>query len=492
MTGMSAMTIAPKTIAPKTIAPMTAAHTTTELVHLSASEAGQLLRARKLSPVELTDAFLARIDRVDGKIKSYLLVDAAGARAKAKSAEAEIMAGRWRGPLHGIPYGVKDTFYTKGLRTCANSRVFLDVVPDYDAAIIEKLDAAGAILLGKLNTWEYGTGLGLVYHDAAFAHSSNPWKDDYFTGGSSTGSGAAVAAGTAMFALGADTGGSIRAPAAGCGIQGLKPTYGRISRHGILPNCWSLDVAGPMTWTIEDCAHVLQTIAGFDPRDPGCADVPVPSYLDRLADGVAGLTIGIVRGIGHSVDIDPANAAGIEDVAAVLVDAGARLVELSLPGPPLIYRQVTTLISGSERASAHERDFIEHGDKMGRELRDAVMAGLAARSVDYLAAQRRRRELAAAIDAVVAGVDAVLLPGMLHTAPPASDPERVKAFMSDAMTTAFNISGHPALAMRTGFDHDGLPTNAQIVGRSFDEATVLRVAHTYERARKWHERRPAL
>jgi aspartyl-tRNA(Asn)/glutamyl-tRNA(Gln) amidotransferase subunit A len=465
---------------------------TTELVHLSATEAGQLLRARKLSPVELTDAFLARIERVDDRIKSYLLVDAAGAKAKAKAAETEIMAGRWRGPLHGIPYGVKDTFYTKGLRACANSRVLLDVVPDYDATVVEKLDAVGAILLGKLNTWEYGTGLGLVYHDAAFAHSTNPWKHGYFTGGSSTGSGAAVAAGTAMFALGADTGGSIRAPAAGCGIQGFKPTYGRVSRHGILPNCWSLDVAGPMTWSIEDSAHVLQAIAGFDDRDPGCADVPVPSYLDRLADGVAGLTIGIVRDIGHPVGIDAANAAGLEDVASVLKDAGARLVEVALPGPPLIFRQVTTLISGSERASAHERDFIEHGDKMGRELRDSIMAGLAARSVDYLAAQRRRRELAAAVDAVVTGVDAVLLPGTLHTAPPASDADKVKAFMSDAMTTAFNISGHPALVLRTGFDHDGLPTNAQIVGRYFDEATVLRVAHAYEHAREWHKRRPVL
>jgi aspartyl-tRNA(Asn)/glutamyl-tRNA(Gln) amidotransferase subunit A len=176
-----------------------------------------------------------------------------------------------------------------------------------------------------------------------------------------------------MFALGADTGGPIRAPAAGCGIQGFKPTYGRVSRHGILPNCWSLDVAGPMTWTIADSAHVLQAIAGFDARDPGSADVPVPSYLDRLADGVVGLTIGIVRDIGHPVGIDAANAAGIDDVASVLKDAGARLVDVTLPGPPLIYRQVTTLISGSERASAHERDFIAR-DKMGRELRDSLMA----------------------------------------------------------------------------------------------------------------------
>src|SRR6516225_5437607 len=465
---------------------------TTELVHLSAAAAGALLRARKISPVELIDAFLSHIERVDAKIKSYLLVDAERARIRAKAAEAEIVAGRWRGPLHGVPYGAKDTFHTKGLRTCANSRLLMQQVPDHDAAIIEKLDAAGAILLGKLNTWEYGTGLGLVYHDAAFAHSTNPWRENYFTGGSSTGSGAAVAAGTAMFALGADTGGSIRAPAAGCGIAGLKPTYGRVSRHGILPNCWSLDVAGPMTWTVEDCALVLQAIAGYDPRDPACADVPVPDYLRALGDGVRGLTIGIARDIGHCVPIDAANLAGIEDVASVLAAAGAHLVPLALPGSPSVYRAATTLISGCERASAHERDFIEHGDKMGRELRESIMAGLAARAVDYLAAQRRRGELAAAVDAVVAGVDAVLLPCTLHTAPPASDADKVKAFMSDSMTTIFNISGHPALSIRTGFDTNGLPTGAQIAGRYFDEATVLRVGHAYERARRWHERRPAV
>jgi len=463
-----------------------------ELVHLSVAEAGRMLRSRQLSPVELVDAFLQQIERVDGRIKSYLLVDADAARAKAKAAEAEIAAGRWRGPLHGIPYGVKDTFFTRGLRTCANSRVLLDLVPDHDAAIVERLDAAGAILLGKLNTWEYGTGLGLVYHDAAFAHSTNPWKDNYFTGGSSTGSGAAVAAGTAMFALGADTGGSIRAPAAGCGVQGMKPTYGRISRHGILPNCWSLDVPGPLTWTIEDCALILGAISGYDRRDPGCVDVPVPDYLVHLDEGVRGLTIGIVRDLGEPPPIDSANVAGIEDVASVLAQAGARLVEVSLPAPPSAYRQVTTLISGSERASLHERDFIENGAKMGRELRDSIMTGFAMRAVDYLAAQRRRRELAVATDALVASFDALLLPCNLHTAPTAADPDKVKAFMADSVTAPFNISGHPALAIRTGFDEEGLPTNAQIVGRYFDEATMLRVAHTYERVRNWHERRPCL
>jgi aspartyl-tRNA(Asn)/glutamyl-tRNA(Gln) amidotransferase subunit A len=463
-----------------------------ELVDLSATEAGRLLRTRELSPVELVEAFLARIERVDPRINSYLLVDAGGARAKAKAAEAEIMAGRWRGPLHGIPYGVKDTYFTAGLRTCANSRVLIDFVPAFDAAAVEKLDAAGAILLGKLNTWEYGTGHGLVYHDAAFAHATNPWKDNYFTGGSSTGSGAAVAAGTAMFALGADTGGSIRAPAAACGVQGLKPTYGRVSRHGILPNCWSLDVAGPLAWSIEDCAHILQVIAGPDPRDPGCADVPVPDYLGRIGDGVRGMTIGIDRELARAMNADPAIVAGIEDVAAVLVEAGARLVDVRVPGPSSIYRQVTALVSGSERACVHERDFIEHGDKMGRELRDGMMAGLAARAVDYVAAQRRRRQLATAIDQVVGGVDAVLLPGTCHVAPTAADPAKVKAFQADTMTTAFNVSGHPALVMRTGFDAAGLPTNAQIVGRYFDEATVLRVARCYERARTWHERRPPL
>ena len=463
---------------------------TNDLAFLSVGDAGRLLMAHKISPVDLVEALLARIAAVDGAIMSYILVDADNARAKAKVAEAEIMAGRWRGPLHGIPYAVKDNYFTKGLRTSANSRVLLDHVPDFDAAAVERLTAAGAILLGKLNTWEFGTGLGDFANDAAYPHARNPWKDDYFTGGSSTGSGAAVAAGTAMFALGSDTGGSIRAPAAFCGVQGMKPTYGRISRYGILPNSWSLDVAGPLTWTIEDSAIVMNALAGYDPRDNGTVDEPVPDYTRGLDGGVRGLRIAVIRDAQHAVPADEAVAAGIEDVASVLEGQGAVLLEVDLPLPPVRYREVTTLISGTERATVHEKDFIEHADLMGSELRQSIMAGLANRGVDYVAAQRRRRELAKSMNAFMNAFDAVLLPCLNHTAPPFRDAAAIKSTQMAGSTTPFNISGHPALSLRTGFDAEGLPTSAQIAGRYFDEAMVLRVAQAYERARDWHNTRP--
>ncbi len=463
---------------------------TNDLAFLSVGEAGRLLMSRKISPVDLVEALLDRIAAVDGAIRSYILVDAENARAKARTAEAEIMAGRWRGALHGIPYAVKDNYFTKGLRTSANSRVLLNHVPDFDAAAVERLTATGAILLGKLNTWEYGTGLGDFANDAAFPHARNPWKDDYFTGGSSTGSGAAVAAGTAMFALGSDTGGSIRAPAALCGVQGMKPTYGRISRYGLLPNCWSLDVAGPFTWTVEDSAIVMNALAGPDPRDSGTANEPVPDYTRGLDGGVRGLRIAVVRDAGHPVGADAAVVAGIEDFVAVLKSEGAQIVEVDLPHPPARYREVTTLISGTERAAIHEKDFIEHADLMGRELRESIMAGLANRGVDYVAAQRRRRELAQSMNAFVSAFDAVLLPCLNHTAPPISDAAAVKRSQMAGATTAFNVSGHPALSVRTGFDATGLPTSAQVAGRYFDEAMVLRVAQAYERARDWHNKRP--
>ncbi|MXQ14471.1 amidase [Microvirga makkahensis] len=464
-----------------------------DLFHLTAGEAGRLMLARKLSPVELIDAFLARIEEVDARVKSYLLVTADTARAQAKRAEADIMAGRWRGPLHGVPFAAKDNYFTKGVRTCAASRLMLDHVPDFNAAAIDRLDDAGAILLGKLNTWEYGTGTGAVHFDLPFEPACNPWNLERFTGGSSTGAGASVAAGTVMVALGSDTGGSVRLPAAACGLQGIKPTYGRISRYGILPNCWSLDAAGPLTWTVEDAAIMLQALGGYDSRDPGSADVPVPDYMAGLNAGVRGLTIGVVRDLGPDTErVDPAIMQGIEHVVQVLEAEGATVVELTLPAAPTAYRELTAVINWAESLSIHEKDFLERAADMGLALRDKMMSGFTVRAVDYLAALRRRRELAAATDAVVRSVDALVLPGAFHVAPPFSDPDRVKAFTGETATPPFNISGHPAMSICSGFDSDGLPLNAQIVGRWFDEATVLRVARAYERATDWRARRPTL
>ena len=463
----------------------------TRLTEMTVAEASRLIAARKLSPVELVEAFLRRIEQVDDRVKSYLLVIADEARAAARVAEAEIAGGRYRGPLHGIPYAVKDNYFTAGIRTCVGSRLMLDFVPDRDAAAITRLRAAGAILLGKLNTWEYGTGTGGVYFDLPFDVARNPWNLAHFTGGSSTGAGAAVAAGTAMFALGSDTGGSVRLPAAACGLHGIKPSYGLISRGGIHPNCYSLDVAGPLCWTAEDAAIVLAALAGHDPADPASADRPPVDYRRTLRAGVAGMTIGVVRDLASgNATVSQAQAAGIESMADVLEANGARIVDAVLPSPCVEYRRVTSVINWAESLSIHERDFTERGHMMGRALRDKMMAGFGLRAVDYMAALRQRRVLADGMDALLNSLDALILPGPFHTAPAFDDPAAITAFTGESATSVLNISGHPASAVCTGFDAAGLPSSAQVAGRWWDEATVLRVAHCYETATPWRERRP--
>lgn len=467
--------------------------TANELFFLSAGEASRLIQTRQLSPVDLTEAFLSRIEAVDSKINSYLFVMTESARAAARVAEQDIMAGRWKGPLHGIPFAVKDNYYTRGVRTCGASRLLMEHVPEHNATTIDKLNEAGAILLGKLNTWEYGTGNGGVYFDLPFEPARNPWSLDHFTGGSSTGAGASVAAGTAMVALGSDTGGSIRLPAAACGLQGIKPTYGRVSRYGILPNCYSLDVAGPLTWTVEDSALMLRAIAGYDAKDPGSVQADVPDYMAGLETGVSGMRIGVVRDFGQFNDLlDTSNRDALNVMIDTLREEGASIVEVVLPASMDDYRQLCSVINWAESLSIHEKDFMERNALMGQALREKMISGFMTRAVDYVAAQRRRRELTKSLDALMHTVDALVLPGAFHVAPPFADPDQVKAYTSDTATTPFNLSGHPGMSVCTGFDGQGLPTNAQIVGRWFDEATVFKVARAYERATTWRTQRPSL
>jgi aspartyl-tRNA(Asn)/glutamyl-tRNA(Gln) amidotransferase subunit A len=466
---------------------------TKPLHFLSVTEASRLIASRQLSPVALVEAFLDRIAAIDGRLCTYITVTAERALAAAGLAEREIAAGRWKGPLHGIPFAVKDNYYTRDIRTTAGSRLMLDHVPARTATAVVRLEQAGAILLGKLNTWEYGTGNGGVYHDLPFPVARNPWDLERFTGGSSTGAGASVAAGTAMFALGSDTGGSIRLPAAACGLQGLKATFGRVSRAHCLPNCWTLDHTGPLTWTIEDSAIVMQAIAGYDPDDPSSADVPVPDYRKALHAGVKGLVVGFVRDLGPEGEaLDAANAQALEDAALILERQGAIIREVRLPAPLTHYRNVTKVINWAESYSIHEQDFLDRSALMGQALREKMMSGFTVRAADYLAATRLRRVLVDSTDALVRSCDALLIAGAFHVAPRFDEPETILPFTADTVTTVFNVTGHPASSICTGYDAGGLPLNAQIVGRFFDETTVLRVAQAYETATPWRERRPML
>ncbi|PZW45807.1 aspartyl-tRNA(Asn)/glutamyl-tRNA(Gln) amidotransferase subunit A [Humitalea rosea] len=464
---------------------------TEDICLLSAAEAGRRFAARRLSPVAHVRALLGRIAAIDGQVRAYITTLPEAALAAAKRAEAEIAAGRVRGPLHGVAFAVKDNFHVAGVPTTGASRLMQGHVAAATAHVIHRLEAAGAILLGKLNAWEYGTGTGAVHFDLPYPVARNPWDLDRFTGGSSTGSAAAVAAGIAPFALGSDTGGSIRLPAAACGLAGLKPSYGRTSRAGALPNCWSLDVTGALCWTVEDSAIVLNAIAGHDPGDPGSADWPVPDYVAGLGAGVAGLTIGLVQGL-PAAEVHPDIAAGLEAAALLLESRGARLVEVALPMPLADIRRAASTINTAESHSIHEDDFRERAGLMGQALRDKMTSGSMVRAADYLAAQRLRRDAAARIDALFRRCDLLLLPGNFRVAPRFDDPAGTIAFTRETSMNIASLSGHPAMAVPCGFDPAGMPLSLQLIGPYFAEARLLRAARVVEAARGDRARRPEL
>jgi aspartyl-tRNA(Asn)/glutamyl-tRNA(Gln) amidotransferase subunit A len=463
------------------------------LFYLSVAEAAHLIAMRQLSPIELVQAHLDRIAAVDPKIFAFITVLADRALEQARAAEQEIMAGRYRGPLHGIPYSLKDNYYTKDIRTTAASRVLWDWVPTVDATIHSRLTQAGAILLGKNNTWEFGTGTGEVQPDLPFPIARNAWDTAYFAAGSSTGTGVSVAAGLAMIGMGSDTGGSVRAPAASGGLFGLKPTYGRLSRAGILPNSLSFDAAGPLTRNVRDAAITMQAIAGHDPRDPTSAHVPVPDYGADLAKGVKGLRIGFIRRF-HERDVaaDPQAVTALVAAVDILRRLGAEIVELDVPYGIQDYRLCVRLIGQSESLSIHEQSFRELNHLMGPALRDKLLGSISLSAFDFVKATRWRHEIIAATNAAVASCDAVICAGPMQLIPAANDQPGMVAYMLGSASCVFNVTGHPAAAICSGFDDRGLPLSLQIAGRYFDEATVLRVAAAYEAATKWTDRHPSL
>jgi aspartyl-tRNA(Asn)/glutamyl-tRNA(Gln) amidotransferase subunit A len=457
---------------------------------LTLAEAARLIERRDLSPVELVDSRLDRIARLDHRLNSFITLTAEEARAAARAAEAEIAAGQYRGPLHGIPIGLKDIYETKDVPTTGHSKVMQDHVPRADAFSVRKLRAAGAIIVGKLATHEFA--LGGPSFDLPWPPARNPWDTSRFTGGSSSGTGAAVAAGLVLGGTGSDTGGSIRGPAAYCGLAGIKPTYGLVSRRGILPLSFALDHAGPMAWTAEDCAILLQAMAGHDPADPASANRPIPDYRAALAGGVRGLRIGLVR---HFYERDnEANAATRQAIAAaagVLEDLGCTVRELTL-SPLADWAACGVTIMLAEAYAIHEADLRRRFTDYGEAFRDRMaLAGLLT-GADYVQATRRRRELIDELDRAMADLDLVMTAAAPSEAPPIDGVGKFSILERPSLTMPFNVTGSPAMAVCCGFTAEGLPLSFQIVGRRFEDARVLRLAHAYEEATPWRSRRPRL
>jgi aspartyl-tRNA(Asn)/glutamyl-tRNA(Gln) amidotransferase subunit A len=456
---------------------------------LSIAEAARLIEQRRLSPVDLTRAYLDRIEAIDPQLNAYLLVTADKALEQARAAEAEITAGRHRGPMHGIPFALKDIYCTAGIRTTCHSRTRMDYVPAFDATTVSKLYDAGAVLLGKLSTHEFAHG-GPSF-DLPWPAARNPWNREHVTGGSSSGSGASVAAGLAAGSLGSDTGGSIRNPAALCGLVGLKPTYGLVSRSGVYTNSFSYDHAGPMTWTAEDCAIMLQAIAGHDPKDPASAGRPVPDYRAGLADGVKGLRIGVIRHL-YEDDIPVAASlkAALEDAYGVLRGLGAVLEDVRIR-PASDYHAVKITTAESELFSVHEPVLRTRLNDFGADFLGRALGALLISGPDYMQASRQRRVMIAEMQPLYGRYDVLLTAGP----GPAGrlDAWRTLNFwQKNNITAPFNVTGGPALVQCIGFTDDGLPLSMQVVGRPFADAMVLRVAKAYEDATPWKSRRPVL
>jgi aspartyl-tRNA(Asn)/glutamyl-tRNA(Gln) amidotransferase subunit A len=457
---------------------------------LTIAEASALFESKKLSPVELTKACIAKTEALDSKLMSYIKFTPEAALESAKLAEAAIMSGKRVSPLQGIPIGLKDIYDTAGVATTGHSRLMQQRVPAEDATTVAKLKQAGAVITGKLGTWEFA--IGGPSFDLFHPVARNPWNTECQTGGSSSGSGAAIAAGLVLGAMGSDTGGSIRSPSALCGIAGIKPTYGLVSRKGVLPLSQSLDHAGPMAWTARDCAMMLQVLAGHDPGDPASASEPVPDYTAALGKPVKGLKIGVIRHFYEKDHIatDSVKAA-VENSLAVFRDMGCIVSEVTLP-PLIEFAAVNMVIMSCEAYSIHEKHLIETPELYGEICRDRIMLGSLVSGSDYVNAQKRRRELCAEVAAAMAGVDVLVTASSPFPAQKLADVPKWLMYDKPSITSPFNVTGLPALATCAGFDAAGMPLSIQIVGKPFADVTVLAVGDAYEAATTWRSQRPPM
>ncbi len=457
---------------------------------LSVAEVAELLRDKKLSPVEYAKALIARVEQYDGKLNAFLHFTPEIALADARRAEAEIARGEWRGPLHGVPYGLKDIVDYAGLPTTAHSKILADNIAAADSVVTQKLRAAGGVFMGKLSTHEFATG-GPCF-DLPWPPARNPWNRDHFCGGSSSGSGVATAAGFVPAAIGSDTAGSIRNPATMCGVVGMKGTYGLVSRRGVFPLAYSLDHIGPLTRTVTDNALMLDLIAGHDALDPASADTRAGNYMAALGQGAKGLRIGVIRHFyTRDLEGDAEMVASIEAALKVFAGLGASVKEIET-APLGEYAACNRAILSAEAYAIHEKWLQERPEDYARLTRERILAGAFVSAADYINALRVRGKLTRAFHALFSDIDIVITASALDPACRIDDPAEIDRTYARQARSPFNVTGSPALSIPTGFSKAGLPLGMQLVGKPFSEALLYRAGHAYERETKWVERHPAL
>ena len=457
---------------------------------LTIAEASRRIAAKTLSPIELTKDYFARIEKLDPTLNAFLLLTKEAALAEATAAEGRAMAGTRRGPLDGIPIAHKDIYNTAGVRTTGHSKLLENAVPTADGAVVSKWKQAGTVMLGKLATHEFA--MGGPSFDLPWPPARNPWNPEHFTAGSSSGTGAAVAAGMIMGGTGSDTGGSIRGPAALCGIAGIKPTYGLCGRSGVLPLSFTMDHAGPMAWTVEDCAMLLQAMAGYDPDDPASADRPVPDYTAGLSKDMKGLRVGVVR---HFFEADhpvsPATLQGINHAMTVFEHLGAEVRDVTL-SPMMDYHAVGSVILTTEAYTLHEPWLKERFNDYGELFRDRIALGAFIPASVYVQAIRRRRVLVREMTEAMADLDILVSASQPGEAPKITEVPKWGNLEKPSLTMPLNVTGFPALGVCTGFGIGGLPVGMQLIGKPFQEATLFRAGHAYEVATGLRAKRPAM
>ena len=461
-----------------------------ELPFLSASELSRLIASREVSPVEATEAYLDRIDSLDFKFNAYLTVTREMAMDAAREAEREIAAGQHRGPMHGVPVAVKDQFHSAGVRTTGGSRILADFVPGEDATVIANLKQAGAVLLGKTNLTEFA----ITGFSHRFSMPRNPWDLNSYAGGSSSGSGAATGAYLCATSLGEDTGGSIRFPATWCGLVGLRPTWGLVSRYGVMRGVWSMDTVGPISRTVEDAAITLNAIAGHDPKDGHTSATPVPDYRATLASGIEGLRIGVVTEQMESELVEPDVRRAVAGAISVLGELGATVEEVSLPLSALAGAVSGTLLA-VEPANNHAKWVRENLSDYGHDDRILLLTGSVMPAHYYYKAQKLRDLIRQQVLEALGNYDALVFPTSGKTAQPVEDDPPVTSKETTSrlpflFTRLFNLASCPAMSVPCGFDDNGMPVGLQIGGRPYSEETLFHIGHAYEQATDWHARRP--